>query len=67
MKTFETFYEGVVLLTWLILLLSYGLSSLIYGKDYSPSNNLIITFIILTFLQTQFMIKWEIQKLKEKQ
>ena len=66
MKTFETFYEGVILLTWLIVLLIHGLS-LIFVNDYSAPNNSIITFIMLTFLQTQFMIKREIQKLKEEQ
>ena len=65
MKTFETFCEVVVTLTGLILILIYSVSSLIYGEDYSPSNDLIITFIMLTFLQTQFMIKSEIQKLKD--
>ena len=64
MKTFETFYEGCVLLLWLILVLEHGLS-LIFVNDYSASNNSIITFIMLTFLQTQFMIKSEIQKLKD--
>ena len=67
MKTFEFFYEGVVLLTWLILLLSYGLSSLIYGKDYSPSNDIVITFILLGFLYTQIIIKQEIRRHKDDQ
>ena len=66
MKTFETFYEGFVLLFWLILILIHILS-LVYGNDYSASNNSIVTFIIFGFLQTQVMIKWEIQRLKEKQ
>lgn len=66
MKTFETFYEGFVLLFWLILILIHILS-LVYGNDYSASNNSIVTFIIFGFLQTQIMIKWEIQRLKEKQ
>ena len=64
MKTFETFCEVVVPLTWLILVLIHSLS-LIFVNDYSASNNLIITFIMLTFLQTQFIIKSEIQKLKD--
>ena len=66
MKTFETFFEGFVLLFWLILILIHILS-LVYGNDYSASNNSIVTFIIFGFLQTQVMIKWEIQRLKEKQ
>ena len=64
MKTFETFAEGFVKLSWLILLLTYGLS-LIYENDYSASNNSIIAFIIFGLLQTQIMIKLEIQKLKD--
>ena len=64
MKTFETFYEGFVLLLWLIVTLIHGLS-LIYENDYSASNNSIITFIMLGFLQTQIMIKREIKKLKD--
>ena len=64
MKTFETFFEGCVLLLWLIVILIHGLS-LIYGNDYSASNNSIITFIMLGFLQTQIMIKREIKKLKD--
>ena len=66
MKTFETFFEGCVLLLWLIVILIHGLS-LIYGNDYSASNNSIITFIMLGFIQTQIMIKREIQRLKEEQ
>ena len=65
MKTFETFYEGFVLLLWVILILIHILS-LVYGNDYSASNNSIVTFVIFGFLQTQIMIKWEIQRLKEK-
>ena len=65
MKTFETFYEGFVLLLWVILILIHILS-LVYGNDYSASNNSIVTFVIFGFLQTQVMIKWEIQRLKEK-
>ena len=66
MKTFETFYEGFVLLLWVILILIHILS-LVYGNDYSASNNSIVTFVIFGFLQTQVMIKWEIQRLKKKQ
>ena len=61
----KTFFEGFVLLFWSILVLIHGLLSLIYWKDYSPSNDLIISFIILGFFQTQVMIKREIQKLKD--
>jgi hypothetical protein len=64
MKTFEFFFEGVVLLTWLIVLLIHSLS-LFFVNDYSASNNSIITFILLGLFQTQFMIKSEIQKLKD--
>ena len=66
MKTFETFFEGFVLLFWLILLIIHGLS-LIYGNDYSASNNSIITYITFGFLQTQIVIKREIEKLKDEQ
>ena len=66
MKTFETFYEGFIILFWLFLFLAHGFL-LICVNDYSASNNTIISFIIFGFLQTQVMIKWEIQKLKEKQ
>ena len=64
MKTFETFFEVFVDLFWLILLLMHGVLSLIYWKDYSPSNELIIDFIIFGFVQNQIMIKQEIQKHK---
>ena len=60
----KTFFEGCVLLLWLIVILIHGLS-LIYENDYSASNNSIITFIMLGLLQTQIMIKWEIEKLKD--
>ena len=66
MKTFEFFYEGFVILLWLIVVIIHGLS-LIYENDYSASNNSIVTFIILGFLQTQIVIKSQIQKLKEEQ
>lgn len=65
MKTFKTFCEVAVVLFWIILVLIHSVLSLIYWKDYSPSNDLIITFIVLGFLHTQIMIKWEIQKLKD--
>ena len=64
MKTFEFFFEGFVILFWLILILIHGFL-LICGNDYSASNNSIITFIMLGLLQTQIMIKWEIEKLKD--
>ena len=64
MKTFEFFYEGFVLLTWLVVVIMNGLSVL-FVDDYSASNNTIITFIVLGLLQTQIMIKSEIQKLKD--
>ena len=64
MKTFETFFEGCVLLLWLIVVLIHGLF-LFFVNDYSASNNSIITFIMLGLLQTQIMIKQEIQKLKD--
>lgn len=67
MKTFETFFEVVVVLFWMILVVYNALSSLIMGTDYSPSNDSILTFIIFGFLTTQIWIKWEIQRLKEKQ
>ena len=65
MKIFESFIEGGVLLLWLIVVLIHSLSKLIDGNDYSASNNSIITFIMLGLLQTQIMIKQEIQKLKD--
>ena len=65
MKTFNTFVEGFVNLSWSITLLSYGLSPLIYGLDHSPSNKLIISLIVLGFLKTQIMIEREIEKLKD--
>ena len=65
MKTFEFFYEGFVILLWLIVVIIHGLS-LIYENDYSASNNSIVTFIILGFLQTQIVIKSQIRELKVK-
>ena len=63
----EIFFEVVVVLLWIILVILNSLSSLIMGTDYSPSNNTILTFIVFGFLTTQIWIKWEIQRLKEEE